>query len=68
MRTIAAVAALLFVLGSPAFSADPPWGVPNGYNGGEDPAWNNGAHHGPYQNVQGYEGHPTLLRGEVLGR
>ena len=63
MRTIAAVAALLFVLGSPAYSADPPWGIANGYNGAWNPAWNNGEYHGPYQNAQGYEGHPTLFGG-----
>ena len=63
MRTIAAVAALLFFLGSPAYSADPPWGVANGHNGSWNPAWNNGEYHGPYQNVQGYEGHPTLFGG-----
>ena len=61
MRPIPAVAALLVVLGGPAYSADPPWSIVGGYNGG--PVGNNGEHHGPYRNVQGYEGHPSLFGG-----
>ena len=63
MKIIVGAVALLFILGSPAYSADPPWGSANGYNGAWNPAWNNGEYHGPYPPAQGYEGHPTLFGG-----